>query len=151
MDLHEDLTMLEEYFAHRIPFNQVLGLHVELGRDDRPLISFDMRDDLVGNSAMQILHGGVTAAVLDVAGGLVAGIGGLRRMRDHSRQAKLEKLSRLGTIDLRVDYLRPGRGSHFVANAEVLRTGNKVSVTRMELHNDEGILIAVGTGAYIIG
>ncbi|MGH9388979.1 MAG: thioesterase family protein, partial [Vicinamibacteria bacterium] len=31
------------------------------------------------------------------------------------------------------------------------RSGNKVAVTRMELHNDEDSLIAVGTAAYLVG
>jgi acyl-coenzyme A thioesterase PaaI-like protein len=32
-----------------------------------------------------------------------------------------------------------------------MRTGRKVAVTRMELHNDERVLVAVGTGTYIVG
>ena len=57
----------------------------------------------------------------------------------------------MGTIDLRVDYLRPGIGKHFIASSFILRAGNKVAVTRMELHNDNGEHIAVGTGAYLVG
>jgi uncharacterized protein (TIGR00369 family) len=57
----------------------------------------------------------------------------------------------LGTIDLRVDYLRPGKGAWFDASAEVIRTGKRVVVTRMEMLNDESKLIAVGTGTYIVG
>ena len=59
--------------------------------------------------------------------------------------------SRLGTIDMRVDFLRPGLGEEFVATGTVLRVGRKVAVTRMELHNDEDSLIAVATGAYSTG
>jgi uncharacterized protein (TIGR00369 family) len=54
----------------------------------------------------------------------------------------------MGTIDLLVDYLRPGLGKHFLATGYILRIGNRVAVTRMELHNEEERLIAVGTGAY---
>jgi acyl-coenzyme A thioesterase PaaI-like protein len=35
--------------------------------------------------------------------------------------------------------------------AVVLRTGSRVAVTRKEFHNDEGTLIAAGTGTYIVG
>jgi uncharacterized protein (TIGR00369 family) len=56
----------------------------------------------------------------------------------------------MGTIDLRVDYLRPGLGRHFLATGYILRMGNRVAVTRMELANDEKRLIAVGTGAYLV-
>ena len=60
-------------------------------------------------------------------------------------------LSKLGTIDMRVDYLRPGRGKRFDAVSTLLRAGNKVAVVRTELHNDEGYLIAVSTGTYLVG
>mgnify|MGYP001570982506 CR=1 FL=1 len=63
----------------------------------------------------------------------------------------LESLARIGTIDLRIDYLRPGKGTHFYARSKMMRTGRKVSVTRMDLHNDVDLLIAVGTGTYIVG
>jgi uncharacterized protein (TIGR00369 family) len=60
-------------------------------------------------------------------------------------------MSRVGTIDLRVDYLRPGRGDDFLATSEIMRSGNKVAVARMELYNNRDMLIAVGTGTYLIG
>ncbi len=52
---------------------------------------------------------------------------------------------------MRIDYLRPGKGVHFFSNATVIRTGNKIAVIRMELKNQEDMLIAVGTGAYTVG
>jgi len=33
----------------------------------------------------------------------------------------------------------------------VLRKGNKVAVIRTEMHNDHELLIAAGTGTYIVG
>ena len=52
---------------------------------------------------------------------------------------------------MRVDYLRPGRGNGFQSSGTVMRTGNKMAVTRMELRNEANTMIAVGTGAYIVG
>ena len=52
---------------------------------------------------------------------------------------------------MRIDYLRPGVGEWFDASATVLRTGSRVAATRMEFHNDEGTLVAVGTGTYMVG
>jgi uncharacterized protein (TIGR00369 family) len=60
-------------------------------------------------------------------------------------------LTKIGTIDLRIDYLRPGKGNYFVATGAIMRAGRRVSVTRMELYNDQNVLIAVGTGTYIVG
>ena len=74
----------------------------------------------------------------------------LKTMQGQSVQAMAERFAKIGTIDMRIDYLRPGVGDHFIATGYVLRTGNKVAVTRMELHNNERQLIAVGTGAYVV-
>ena len=57
----------------------------------------------------------------------------------------------MSTVDLRVDYLQPGKGEVFTATATILRTGKKLAVTRMEVYNDEQCLIAVGTGTYTLG
>ena len=42
-------------------------------------------------------------------------------------------------------------GKHFVATGSILRAGNKVAVSRMDLRNDEGTHIATATGTYLIG
>ncbi len=138
-------------FEERIPFNRVLGLHIERTKAGETAIRFDMREELVGNFTRGSLHGGVISSSLDVIGGLVAFLALLEREQPESLADGAARFSRLGTIDLRVDYLRPGLGESFVATGYVLRTGRKVVVTRMELHNDEATLIAVGTGAYSIG
>jgi uncharacterized protein (TIGR00369 family) len=73
------------------------------------------------------------------------------RLDEHSLSTLTQPIGRLGTIDLRVDYLRPGYGTEFVASATVMRAGRTVAVTRMELHNEKDVLIAVGTGSYVVG
>ncbi|MNC28772.1 hypothetical protein D3C75_769950 [compost metagenome] len=57
----------------------------------------------------------------------------------------------MGTIDLRVDYLRPGRGQRFTASSSLLRAGNKVAVARVELHNEDQLHIASATATYMVG
>jgi uncharacterized protein (TIGR00369 family) len=145
------LAVVRTIFSERIPFNQVLGLKVESIGTEQASFRFDMRDDLIGNFIRGTLHGGVIAATLDVTGGLVAFLGLLKKIEHKSDQEKLAQFSRLGTIDLRVDYLRPGTGRSFLSTGFIQRVGNRVAVTRMELDNDEGSLIAVGTGAYLVG
>jgi uncharacterized protein (TIGR00369 family) len=56
----------------------------------------------------------------------------------------------MGTIDLRTDYLLPGRGAHFIATAEVTRLGGRIGSTQMRLVNDQGTLIATGAANYIV-
>ena len=54
----------------------------------------------------------------------------------------------MGTVDLRVDYLRPGSGAYFIATGQVMRPGRILSASRMELYNDTEDLIAIGTAIY---
>ena len=136
-------------FSERIPFNHVLGLELVSFSRERARFRFEMRDELVGNYVRRTLHGGVISAALDVTGGLAALLGALQR-EDRSREEKLELFGRLGTIDLRVDFLRPGSGKHFETTGYVLRAGSRVVVTRTEMRNDEARIIAVGTGTYIV-
>ena len=145
----EMLSMVHSVFA-QIPFNKLLGLTIESVDLDRARVKLEMRDELIGNFFRGTLHGGVISSALDVTGGIVAFSSLAERLKGQSVEEKTERLSRMGTIDLRVDYLRPGAGKHFVVTGYVLRAGNRVAVTRMELHNDEELLIAVGTGAYVI-
>ena len=144
------LELVRGIFAERIPFNHLLGLEVESIGTDSASFGFDMQPDLVGNYVRGTLHGGVISATLDVTGGLVAFLGVLGKMRGRSYEDKVARFAKLGTIDLRIDYLRPGLGQRFLATGYVLRTGNRVAVTRMELHNESQSLIAVGTGTYMV-
>ena len=146
----EILTIIREIIVEKIPFNRVLGLTVESLHLDHPSVRLTMREDLIGNFIRGSLHGGVISSTLDFMGGLVAFLGVLKTMQGQSVKAMAERFAKIGTIDLRIDYLRPGVGKHFIATGFVLRTGKKVAVTRMELHNDERQLIAVGTGAYVV-
>lgn len=146
----EWLEGIRDIFNNKIAFNQVLGLQVHCLDMDRPTIRFDMREALVGNYIRGSLHGGVISAVIDVTGSLAAFMGLQKKLVGEPVGVKLEKFRKLGTIDLRVDYLRPGIGQRFEATGYILRTGNKVAVARIELKNEIDQLIAVGTGAYVI-
>lgn len=145
------LEWMHQMFEQNIPFNKELGLKIERLTVDGVALRFKMADKYVGNPIKWVLHGGITSSLLDVAGGVAAGFYAFMRLDEHTLEALMQPIGRLGTIDLRVDFLRPGAGQEFVASAMVMRAGRTVAVTRMELHNEEGVLIAVGAGAYVVG
>lgn len=144
------VSAINELFNEKIPFNRVLGLKVESISYERVRASLQMRSELMGHYKRGMLHGGAISSVLDVTGGLAAFMGVQQKISSEVLEARLERFGRVSTIDLRVDFLRPGIGKWFVATAYTLRTGNKVAVTRIELHNDQDDLIAVGTGSYVV-
>ncbi|MDH4116710.1 MAG: thioesterase family protein [Acidimicrobiia bacterium] len=148
---HDEISEAVAQITRTIPFNQVIGIRVERFEVDHVQVAFDMRPELVGNIPRKILHGGVISATLDLVGGVTALASVMRDREVSSIEEVGEVFSNFGTIDLRVDYLRPGAGETFVATGYVLRVGRRVAVTRMELHNETDVLIAVGTGTYITG
>jgi uncharacterized protein (TIGR00369 family) len=146
----EFLSVINEMFSENIPFNKVLGIKVESISYERVKVLFKMRDELMGHYSRRMLHGGVISSVLDVTGGLAAFMGIQEKMAGETIEARIKRFGRVSTIDIRVDFLRPGIGKWFVATAYTLRTGNKVAVTRIELNNDQNEIIAVGTGSYTV-
>lgn len=150
-DIAPGLEYLRNLYANQLPFNRMLGVGVDRVTIDEVALSFAARPELIGNPVHQTLHGGVISSVLDATGGLMASTGIVLRWAGSPIDTIAERLSAVGTIDLRVDYLRPGRGRRFTATGSIMRAGNKVAVVRMALHNDEDVLIAVGTGTYMVG
>ena len=150
-DLARLFDFLRQLYEERLPFNRVLGLVVRTLGERQVQVAIPMQASLVGNPRYGILHGGVISSVVDATGGLAATAGVLKQLVGQPMDRIAEKIARISTIDLRVDYLRPGKGLEFLTTGVIMRAGSKVAVTRMEMHSDAGLLIAVGTGTYIVG
>jgi len=146
----EFIAALTTLFEERITFNRVLGLRIDALAGDGVSGRIEMRPELIGHYTHQRLHGGVISATLDAMAGLavLAAIGA--RHMDDPIEARLARFGRLGTIDLRIDYLRPATGPHFVATAQVLRLGSRLASTRMEFLDAKGVLLCTGAAAYIV-
>lgn len=126
-------------FMQLIPFNQYLGMHIDELADGFARMSLPYRDEFMGDIARPALHGGVSSALIDTCGGAAL-------------ITKIEPNDRLCTIDLRIDYLRPGQCEGIVVEARVLRIGNRVGVVDMTAFHDNARdkPIAIGRGSYNI-
>ena len=146
----EFIAGLKDLFENRIVFNSVLGLSVTSIQPDRVSARMPMRRELIGHDGHNRIHGGAISAGLDGLGGLavMAAIGA--RHMDETPAQRLHRFGKLGTIDLRVDYLRPGIGSYFDLHAEVLRLGSRVASVRMEFRSADGRLLSTGAAAYMV-
>ena len=146
----EFVTAIKALFEERIAFNRVIGLRIDGIAADRVAGHLEMRPELIGHDLHQRLHGGVISAALDAMAGvaLMAAIGA--RHMDETPAARMARFARLGTIDLRIDYLRPAIGSRFELRGEVVRLGSRIGSTRMEMAGADGRLLATGNAAYIV-
>jgi len=135
----ERIERLREIIEEKIPLNRMIGLKMESVADGKARFRFDFKPELVGNFIMGILHGGVISATMDVVG-TVAVLSSFPEMA--------MPMGGIGTVDLRVDYLRPSKGEFFICTGQVMRPGRILSSTRMELYNDQEKLCAIGTAIY---
>lgn len=146
----EFIEGLRSIFEEKIVFNRILGLKIVEVTGQRVRARIDMRPDLVGHFSYNRIHGGVISAGLDAMGGLAVMVAIGARHMDEPPGQRLHRFAKLGTIDLRVDYLRPGIGEWFELSAEVMRLGSRVASTRMEFRGADGKLLSCGSGAYIV-
>lgn len=147
------LEKIREYYLEMLPFNKVLGIGIDVldYETSEAVTSFKMTNDLIGNSTQGILHGGVTASVIDLTGGLSALISCVKLNEGKPLDQIVKKLTSSATIDMRVDYLRPGRGKKFYCRSCIIRAGSRIVVSKIDLFNESDLRIATGTATYLIG
>jgi uncharacterized protein (TIGR00369 family) len=128
---------LQRFFEQGIAFNRLLGMRVESVDGPRVRMRIPFREELVGDPFRPALHGGVLSSLADTAGGLAVWV----------RLGTVD--ARVSTVDLRVDYYAPGELRDVFADAEAVRLGNRVGVSRILLHHgDPAVVIAEGKGVY---
>jgi uncharacterized protein (TIGR00369 family) len=136
-----DLDIIRRLAEELIPFNRFLGLRVISFERARVEMEVPWRDELIGDPIKQAVHGGVISALADTAGGMAVWTA-LERPAEQ----------RVSTIDLRIDYLRPGRMEALVCESTVVRAGRSVGVADMRVFHPSarGDTIATGKGVYAI-
>jgi uncharacterized protein (TIGR00369 family) len=135
-----DLAVLRQVIEDYIPFNKFLGVTATSLSRGRVEIEIPFRDELVGDPMKPALHGGVMSMLADVAGGMAI-------------WSTLDDMfHRLSTIDLRVDYLRPGKLESLVAEGTIVRVGRSVGVADVRLfqRSAPADTVATGKGVYAI-
>lgn len=143
-------ALLRDIFEQRLRFNVVLGLRVVSLDPQAPQLAFDMRPELIGHYLHGRLHGGVIAAALDTVGGFAATVGIAEKFNSETAEQVAVRFGRIGTIDLRTDYLHQGIGKTFTATGRITRLGGRIASVQMTLENETGLLIATGSAAYVI-
>jgi len=145
--LHE---ALRDLFEERISFNRLLGVRVESFDPADARTSFAMRPEFVGHYLYGRLHGGVISSVLDAAGGFALMCAIAEKFHAENTEQVMQRFARMGTIDLRVDFLRQGIGRRFEASARTMRLGGRIGSVQCRLEGDDGKLIATAAAAYVV-
>jgi len=117
----------------RGPFNKWLNFAVLKSDADGVEIKAAWREEWVVNVERRYTHGGILAAIVDVAA-------------DYAIAAQLGRP--VPTIDIRVDYHKAAMPGDIVAKARVVRMGSQYSTAEAYLYDKDGALVASGRGTY---
>jgi uncharacterized protein (TIGR00369 family) len=117
----------------RGPFNQWLNFTVLKAGTDGVEIKAAWREEWVVNPERRYTHGGILAAIVDVAA-------------DYAIAAQLGRP--VPTIDIRVDYHKAAMPGDITAQARVVRMGSQYSTAEAHLYDKDGALVASGRGTY---
>lgn len=138
-----------------VPYIQFLGISFERHGDElTAVLAYD--DKLIGNPMLPALHGGVTAAFLEVAAIIEVSWSYLwediESGKIDPRTIRPEHLPRLPkTIDFTVDYLRSGLPRDAYARARVNRSGRRYASVHVEAWQDNRArLFAQATGHFLM-
>lgn len=132
--MSNDLTLEDvQALITRAPFHRWLGLTVTAVHDDGIELMAKWRDEWVVNAQRGYTHGGVLAALIDLA----------------ADWAMVKQTGRgVPTIDLRVDYHRPALRGDLIARGKVIRSGSQFATAEAQVFDAEGKLLASGRGTY---
>lgn len=116
------------------PYHRWLQLKLVSASDSELVIDMPWREEFVSNPHGRVTHGGILAALIDLAGlYAVLAAGG----------------SVSATADLRVDYHRAAAPGTITATSRILKLGTRLSTAEAYLRNSAGQMVASGRGAYL--
>ena len=142
-------------FVEGVPYIRFLGVTFERRGDELTAI-MPFKDALIGNPMLPALHGGATAAFLEVTAIISLSWGmiwedmesGALAVEDLD-QIKLPRLPK--TIDFTVDYLRSGLPRDAYARARITRAGRRYASVHVEGWQDNRArLFAQATGHFVM-
>src|SRR3982751_6109427 len=117
----------------RGPFNQWLNFNVIKADADGLEWKATWREEWVVNPDRRYTHGGILAAIVDVAA-------------DYAIAAQAGRPA--PTIDIRVDYHKAAMPGDLTAKARIVRSGSQYSTAEAYIYDTEGALVASGRGTY---
>jgi uncharacterized protein (TIGR00369 family) len=113
-----------EAFLQRVPYVRFLGMRAELAGDEMTAI-LPIQPHLVGNPMIPAIHGGVLGAFMEMTALAQLSVSRRTTPRVHK------------TIDVTIEYLRPGRMLATYARADVRKVGRRVANVHVEAWQEE--------------
>jgi len=124
-------------FERTRSFNRYVGLELEDAGPGWARMRLELTPDVM--NPFGAVHGGATSALIDSVAGTAIAAGTLPDDRI------------MGTIDMQVHFLERGRGAALIAEGRMVRAGGAVAIASVEVRDDAGTLVAIGTATFRLG
>lgn len=131
------------------PFHKNLGLTFSVNDDLSVVARMSKQEHLMGNVRKRMLHGGAIAGLFDSVGGVLCAINIVDRLKTAEPKVRTRKLSRLCTVDLKLDYLRPARAQEYRVHGEIVKFGASIIVVNMTMYDERDNKIAICGGNFM--
>jgi acyl-coenzyme A thioesterase PaaI-like protein len=133
-----------------VPYIRFLGIQFDRRGDELTAV-LPFQDSLIGNPMLPALHGGATAAFLEVAAIIELAWSTLWEGVEAEGALPAGPLGLPKTIDFTVDYLRAGLPRDAYARARVNRSGRRYASVHVEAWQDNrSRLFAQATGHFLM-
>ena len=119
----------------RVPYIGFLGVEFDRRGDELTAV-LPFRDDLIGNPRLPALHGGATAAFLEISAVIELAWSTLWEGVEAEGSLPDGPLRLPKTIDFTIDYLRAGLPRDAYARARVNRSGRRYASVQVEAWQD---------------
>jgi uncharacterized protein (TIGR00369 family) len=116
------------------PFHRWLGVTLKALSEAGVEILLPWREEFVSDPDERYTHGGILAALIDLAG-------------DYAIAASLGR--GVPTVDMRVDYHRTALPGPLVARARTIKLGSTLATAEAKVFDSNDRLIASGRGVYL--
>lgn len=130
-EVKERLARLARYFEEDVTFSKHVGFRVGEVEPGRAVVTLDVEE--IHLNGVGTLHGGVHATLIDNAMGIaVLALVGVRA----------------ATIEMNVHFLGPVRSGRITCAAGVVHRTRRTATAEAKVHDSEGNLVSMGTGAF---
>lgn len=150
MTKEEIYKIIQDIWDKQVPFHKIINQKIIKVAKDSCEIGLTKTDDLLIDKKTNRLHGGVIASILDNTGALLAIINFIEYFESKDLDYIRKQAEKAGTLDLNIEYLRPGMGEKFICEGNVIRRSKRLVVAQMELRSETDDLVAIATGKYMI-
>jgi uncharacterized protein (TIGR00369 family) len=133
--MSEELSLEQvQALITRAPYHQWLGIKVLGVHPDGIELKATWREEWVVNPERRYTHGGILAALIDLAADYA--------LIGHTGRG-------VPTIDMRVDYHAAAMPGDLTVRGKVVKWGSQFSVAEAQIFDQQGKLLASGRGTYL--